>query len=88
MTERRYVHALALGLDGGWRRLDREERCASAEQFAAAVAARSDVSTFTYSMVGLRAGVDVLLWSLAPTLEALEEKTASALRAGMGAWMT
>lgn len=81
------MHALALGLDGAWRHLDRDDRCSSAEQFAAAVAARSDVSTFTYSMVGLRAGVDVLLWSLAPTLESLEEKTASTLRAGMGAWM-
>lgn len=88
MTERRYVHALALGLDGAWRRLDREERCHSAEQFAAAVGAESDVSTFTYSMVGLKAGVDVLLWSLSPSLEALEQKMAATLRAGMGDWMT
>jgi chlorite dismutase len=88
VTERRYVHALALGLDPAWRRLDRDERCRSAEQFAAAVAAPSDVSTFTYSMVGLRAGVDLLLWSLAPSLEALEDRTAATLRAGMGAWMT
>jgi chlorite dismutase len=88
VSERRYVHALALGLDGAWRRLDREERCRSAEQLSAAMSARSDVSTFTYSMVGLEAGVDLLLWSLGPSLEALEEKTASALRAGMGAWMT
>jgi len=87
VTERRYVHALALGLDPAWRRLDRDERCRSAEQLAAAVKAQSDVSTFAYSMVGLKAGVDLLLWSLSPTLEALEEKTAGALRAGMGAWM-
>jgi chlorite dismutase len=88
MNERRYVHALALGLDPGWRRLDRDERFRSAEEFAAAVNAKSDVSTFTYSMVGLRAGVDILLWSLAPSLEALEEKTAAVLRSGMGTWMT
>lgn len=87
-TERRYVHALTLGLDGGWRRLEREERCRSAEQFAAAIGSHPDVSTFTYSMIGLRAGVDLLLWSLAPSLEALEEKTSAALRSGMGAWMT
>lgn len=53
-----------------------------------AVKAQSDVSTFTYSMVGLKTGVDLLLWSLAPSLEALEERTAGALRAGMGAWMS
>ena len=87
MTERRYVHALALGLDPAWRRLDSDERCRSAEQFAAAATAPSEVSTFTYSMVGLKTGVDLLLWSLAPSLEALEEKSARALRAGMGSWM-
>jgi chlorite dismutase len=87
VTERRYVHALALGLDPAWRRLDRDERCRSAEQFAASVTAPSEVSTFTYSMVGLKTGVDLLLWSLAPSLEALEEKTAATLRAGVGSWM-
>jgi chlorite dismutase len=87
VTERRYVHALALGLDPAWRRLDRDERCRSAEQLVAAASAPSEVSTFTYSMIGLKAGVDLLLWSLAPSLEALEEKTAETLRTGMGSWM-
>ena len=87
MTERRYVHALALGLDPAWRRLDRDERCRSAEQFAAAVSTPSEVLTFSYSMVGLKTGAELLLWSLAPSLEALEEKTAATLRAGMGSWM-
>jgi chlorite dismutase len=88
MTDRRYVHALALGLDPAWRRLSRDERCRSAEELCAAVNASSDVTTFTYSMVGLEAGVDLLLWSLAPSLDALEEKGAAVLRSGMGAWMT
>lgn len=88
VTDRRYVHALALGLDGAWRRLDREERCRSAEEFAAAMTSHPEVSTYAYSMVGLKAGVDVLLWSLAPSLDELEEKSADALRSGMGAWMT
>jgi chlorite dismutase len=88
LTEGRYVHALALGLDGAWRRLDREERCRTAEQLAGAVTAHSDVSTFSYSMVGLEAGADLLLWSLSPSLDALEERSASVLRSGMGAWMT
>lgn len=87
MTDRRYVHALALGLDAAWRRLPREERCESASELAAAVAAESDVTTFAYSMVGLQPGIDLLLWSLAPSLEALEERSASVLRTGMGQWM-
>ena len=88
MSDRRFVHALALGLDPAWRRLAREERCRSAEQFVAAVKARSDVSSFTYSMVGLETGIDMLIWSLAPSLDSLEERSASALRTGMGAWMS
>lgn len=88
MTESRYVHALALGLDPAWRRLSRDERCRSAEEFCTAVAASSRVSTFTYSMIGLKAGVEVLLWRLAPSLDALEEGSARLLRSGIGAWMT
>jgi len=76
-----------MGLDAPWRRLGREERCQSAAEFAAAVGAESDVTTFSYSMVGLQAGTDLLLWSLAPSLDALEVKAASVLRAGMGQWM-
>ena len=87
MTESRYVHALALGLDPAWRRQTRDERCRSAEEFCAALSARSEVTTFTYSMIGLKGGVDMMLWSLAPSVEALEEKIAAALRTGMGTWM-
>jgi chlorite dismutase len=88
MTESRYVQALGLGLDPAWRRQGRDERCRSAEEFAAAVTASSEVTTFTYSMIGLKAGIDVLLWSLSPSLDGLEESGARALRSGMGAWMT
>jgi chlorite dismutase len=88
MTESRYVHALALGLDPAWRRQSRDERCRAAEELAAAVTVPSQVTTFTYSTIGLKAGVDVLLWSVAPSLDALEESSARALRSGMGAWMT
>jgi chlorite dismutase len=87
MTDRRYVHALALGLDAAWRRLPREERCQSASELVAAVGAESDVTTFAYSMVGLQPGTDLLLWSLAPSLEALEARSSSVLRTGMGQWM-
>lgn len=86
MSESHFVHALALGLDPAWRRLPDSDRCKSAEEFCAVLTATSEVTTFTYSMVGLKAGVDMLLWSLAPSLEALEEKSARVLRSGMGAW--
>jgi chlorite dismutase len=88
MSDRRFVHALALGLDPAWRRLPAEERCRTADELIAAVSAKSDVTTHSYSMVGLRAGTDLLLWSLGPTLESLEEKAAGVLRSGMGSWLS
>lgn len=88
MSGSRFVHALALGLDPAWRRLERDQRCETAENFCAAVNSRSEVTTFTYSMIGLKPGVDILLWSLAPSLESLEEKNAATLRSGMGTWTT
>jgi chlorite dismutase len=87
MTDSRFVHALALGLDPAWRRLPAEERCQSAADLAAVVDAASDVTTHTYSMIGLQAGADLLLWSLASSLDALEENAAAVLRSGMGRWM-
>jgi chlorite dismutase len=87
MTDSRFVHALALGLDPAWRRLSRDERCQSAEELVAAVDGESGVTTHTYSMIGLQAGADLLLWSIAPSLDALEEKAASVLRSGMGRFM-
>ncbi|HET7420803.1 MAG TPA: chlorite dismutase family protein [Candidatus Dormibacteraeota bacterium] len=88
MSDRRFVHALALGLEPAWRRQEAGERCRSAEELCSAVTSGPQVTTYAYSTIGLRAGVDLLLWSLAPSLEALEEKTARVLRSGMGAWMT
>jgi chlorite dismutase len=83
----RFVHALALGLDPAWRRLPAEERCRTAEELCAAAEAPSEVKTFSYSTIGLKAGVDLLLWSLGPSLESLEERSATVLRSGLGTWL-
>ena len=83
----RYVQALALGLDPAWRRLEPERRAADAECFTAALE-RPEVRTFTYSMIGMQPGADLLLWRLADTFEGLEEAAAAALDAGLGRWLT
>ena len=88
MSDRRFIQALALGLDPAWRRLPDAERCSSAEELVAAVSAKSEVTTYCYSMIGLQAGTDLVLWSLGPSLESLEDNAAGVLRSGMGRWMT
>ena len=84
VSERRYVQALALGLAPGWRLLSERERCEDAAAFCQAVDRARGVTTFSYSMIGLRPGVELLLWRLAGSLDELEEAAASALRAGIG----
>ncbi len=88
MSDARYVQALALGLDTAWRRLPPEERCRGAAEIAKAIDSVPEVRTFAYSMIGLQPGADLLLWSLAPTLESLEEQAAGVLRSGLGNWLT
>jgi chlorite dismutase len=83
----RFVQALALGLDPAWRRLPEADRCASAEAFAAALEVPG-VTTHTYSMVGMQAGADLLVWRLAERYEDLETAAAAALRSGLGRWLT
>ena len=88
MSDARYVHALALRLDPAWRRLPEGDREASGAAFAAALEVDLSVVTHTYSMIGLQPGADLLIWRLAPSLEALEGAAAAALRAGLGTWLT
>jgi chlorite dismutase len=87
MSENQFVHALALGLDPAWRRLPSAKRCQTADELIACVRVESHVKTHCYSMVGLQAGADLLLWSLGPSLESLEEVSARVLRTGMGRWL-
>jgi chlorite dismutase len=88
VTDARYVHALALGLDPTWRRLPAVDRAASGAAFAAALDAVPAVVTHTYSMIGLQPGADLLIWRLGPTVRALEEAAAAVLRSGLGRWLT
>ena len=87
-TDRQYVQALALGLDPAWRRLPERERCDDAMAFCRAIERAPGVTTFTYSMIGLQPGAELLLWRLAPSLDELEEAAAGLLRAGLGRFLT
>lgn len=82
-----YVQALALGLDPAWRHLPAERRRSTAASFEAAMDA-GGIVTETYSLIGLKPGIDVLVWRLGPSVEALEEAAARLLRSGVGASMT
>jgi chlorite dismutase len=90
MSEQTYIQALALELDPAWRRRSVAERHEDGREFAAAFTAEGPdgARTISYSSIGLEAGVDILLWRMAPTIDALEESAAALLRAGLGRWLT
>jgi chlorite dismutase len=83
----RYVRALALGLDPAWRRLDAARRGSTAVSFLEALAPGEGVVTETYSLIGLKPGIDLLVWQLAGSVDALEQESARLLRSGLGRWM-
>jgi len=87
VSDSSYVQALALGIEPGWRRLPGGERCRHFEELTAALETGPAVKTFTYSTIGVEPGSDLLLWSLAPSLDALEERAAAVLRTGLGGWV-
>jgi chlorite dismutase len=85
---RTFVQALALALEPAWRRLPDRERCDDAMAFCQALERSTGVTTFTYSMIGMQPASDLLLWRLATSFDHLEEAAASALRSGIGRYMT
>ncbi|MFV2062981.1 MAG: chlorite dismutase family protein [Chloroflexota bacterium] len=89
-TDQTYIQALALGLDPAWRRLSDAERHEDGRGFAAADAAAEldGVRHTPYSSIGLEAGVDLVYWRMAPSVDALETSAASLLRSGLGRWLT
>lgn len=85
--ERPFVHVLALELDPAWRRRSDADREADKATLLEAYAGMPDtVTTYTYSMIGIRADATLLFWRLADTFEALEESAAALLGAGLGRW--
>ena len=83
-----FVQALAVGLDPAWRRLPADRRASTAAAFEAALGAGDGITTETYSLIGLKPGIDLLIWRLGPSVDGLEEAAARALRSGLGAWLT
>jgi chlorite dismutase len=87
--EQVYIQALALGLDPAWRRQPEAERAEDGVRFREALAGQESdaVRSIAYSSIGLEPGVDLLLWRMAPSIDALEESAAAVLRSGLGRWL-
>jgi chlorite dismutase len=81
--ERIFVQFLVFRVEGAWRRLSAQEREQGRAEFLEAVQ-QSDLTTYGYSLTGLKAGCDLLLWRLASSLDTLQESTSALLKTGLG----
>lgn len=84
--EKMYIQYIQLRLDPAFRRLPEQEREAEKQRFADAYT-NTDIRCYSYSMTGLKANSDVMLWQVHPSIEVLQERTATLLKTGIGRYM-
>lgn len=84
-----YINYVFFKLDPQWRRLPEEERelgkrefLEAAEQHGGGLLLRS------YSLMGLRADADFMLWRIGYDLDAFEELTSALMNTGLGKYLT
>jgi len=86
---RQFVNYAFFKVDPAWRRLPEAERQAGKAEFAKVVEEfRGRAVIVPFSLVGIRADVDFLLWRIAFDLETLQEMSAKLLATGLGQWLT
>jgi len=86
--KRQYVNFAFYKLNPAWRFLSAQEREAGQQAFAAVVEEFVPrVMTVPYSMVGLRAEVDIMLWRISYTLEAFQEMSVRLAGTGLGKYL-
>ena len=84
-----YVNYVFLKLDPLWRRLPDEERERGKEEFLAALEEHSgEMLLRSYSLMGLRADADFMLWRIGYDLGAFEAMTGALLNTGLGKYLT
>jgi chlorite dismutase len=83
-----FVQFLSFRADAGWRRLPEAKRSQGRAELARVIdEAAPAIATTSYSGVGFRTDVDLLLWRAGGTPDAMQEMTARLLQTGMGAYL-
>ena len=86
---RQYVNFLFYRTDPAWRRLPEDAKKAGREAFLHVLEAdRSQILMVVYSLVGIRADCDLLLWRISEDLPRLQEQAARLLQTGLGCYLT
>ncbi len=88
-SPRQYVNFAFYRVDPAWRRLPRHEREAGKKEFQAAVEeCAPQMLVLPYTLVGIRADADLMLWRITKDLDLLQRMTTKLLTTGLGAYLT
>jgi chlorite dismutase len=83
-----YINYVFFALDPVWRRLPDEERERGKREFMEAAEEHSgEMLLRSFSLMGLRADADFMLWRIGYDLDAFESMTAALLETGLGKYL-
>lgn len=85
--ETTFMQFLFYRLDPAWRRLPDEDRTCRTTEFAEAVEGDESITTYAYTMTGLKAGTDLLLWRNGTDLAALQASASRLHKTALGRYL-
>jgi chlorite dismutase len=89
-VRRQFVSFISYKLMPEWRRLPRPQRQEHRQEFASVLrrwCVPDTMKVLTYSLVGMRADADFLLWQICYSLDCLQEMSAELLRTSLGGYL-
>ena len=88
-VKRQIVSFRFFRIDPAWRRLPAEQRRKHAAEFEAVVNRhRRHLMINTYSLIGMKADVDFLIWRVGPDLESVQGLSTDAAGSSLGGWFS
>ncbi len=88
MSDTRFIHLLFLRLDGAFHNLESNERLVAKQAFLGTWESyQNKMSLLSYSLTGLRADCDILMWRAAESLELLQDMQCRLQSSGLGKFL-
>lgn len=85
-----FVNFVFFKVDPAWRRLSREEQDKGKQEFASVVKeyqGKGGMMVIPYSLVGIRADAELMLWRIAKKVEDFQEMSHKLLHTGLGKYL-
>ena len=87
-TARQFSNFLFFKLLPSWRALSPKQKDRACDDFAFVVGKYADrIQVYSYSLIGIRAEVDLMLWRISESLEFLEQMACELYQSGIGPYL-